>query len=181
MKHIWLLISASLFGACSNSSESDNPISNNVEEVIVSKVEGVLEPVLDSVVLETKTKSPSMEKEKLKLKILSEAAFISEEELELFLTGDEEQGYRNAWKTDSKDFELDMPIMYGFMTDGRLHVQGPDGEATMWSGKWYINADGLNIQYEYVSPIGEVKDINFTVVAKTTDQYLILDNSVYEQ
>lgn len=34
---------------------------------------------------------------------------------------------------------------FDFFPDGRLHIQGPDGEATMWEGKWRLEGDQLTI------------------------------------
>ncbi len=32
-----------------------------------------------------------------------------------------------------------------FFADGRVHMQGPDGEATMWTGQWALAGDQLTI------------------------------------
>lgn len=37
-------------------------------------------------------------------------------------------------------------ISYDFFPDGRLHIQGPDGEATMWSGTWTLQGDQLTLK-----------------------------------
>jgi hypothetical protein len=42
-----------------------------------------------------------------------------------------------GWQTASDKITLD------FFPDGRLHIQGPDGEATMWEGKWKVEAHTL--------------------------------------
>lgn len=34
-------------------------------------------------------------------------------------------------------------VTYDFFTDGRLSVQGNDGEATMWEGTWKLKGDRL--------------------------------------
>lgn len=36
----------------------------------------------------------------------------------------------------------DDSIMLDFLADGRLHIQGPDGEASMWEGHWGLHDDG---------------------------------------
>jgi hypothetical protein len=36
-------------------------------------------------------------------------------------------------------------ISYDFFPDGRLHIQGPDGEATMWQGRWTLKGDKLTL------------------------------------
>ena len=37
-------------------------------------------------------------------------------------------------------------ITYDFFTDGRLHVQGPDGEATMWEGSWKLKGNLVTLK-----------------------------------
>jgi len=41
-----------------------------------------------------------------------------------------------GWQTTAEPISLD------FFPDGRLHIQGPDGEATMWQGSWKLK-DGV--------------------------------------
>lgn len=36
-------------------------------------------------------------------------------------------------------------ISYDFFKDGRVHIQGNDGEATMWEGTWTLEADRLTV------------------------------------
>lgn len=36
-------------------------------------------------------------------------------------------------------------ISFDFFPDGRLHIQGPDGEATMWSGRWKLSGSKLTL------------------------------------
>lgn len=44
-----------------------------------------------------------------------------------------------GWKTKSENIMLD------FFRDGRLHIQGPDGEMTLWSGKWSVSGDQVTM------------------------------------
>jgi len=37
-------------------------------------------------------------------------------------------------------------ISYDFFPDGRLHVQGPDGEATMWEGTWKLEGNKVTLK-----------------------------------
>jgi len=37
-------------------------------------------------------------------------------------------------------------ISYDFFKDGRLHVQGSDGEASMWEGTWKLKGDQLTLK-----------------------------------
>jgi len=46
-----------------------------------------------------------------------------------------------GWKKADADY------FYSFMTDGRLHIQGADGEATMWEGTWSLEGDMLTITH----------------------------------
>jgi len=41
-----------------------------------------------------------------------------------------------GWQTPADSIMLD------FLADGRLHIQGPDGEASMWEGRWELKEDG---------------------------------------
>jgi hypothetical protein len=41
-----------------------------------------------------------------------------------------------GWQTSADSIMLD------FLADGRLHIQGPDGEASMWEGRWRLQEDG---------------------------------------
>ncbi len=36
-------------------------------------------------------------------------------------------------------------ISYDFFRDGRLHIQGEDGEATMWQGVWTLTGNQLTL------------------------------------
>lgn len=44
-----------------------------------------------------------------------------------------------GWQTTSDKITLD------FLPDGRLHIQGPDGEATMWEGSWELEGNILTM------------------------------------
>ena len=61
----------------------------------------------------------------------------SEDGLKKFLY-DTEGHY--GWETTTDDISLD------FLEDGRLHIQGPDGEATMWEGNWTLEGDQLTME-----------------------------------
>ncbi len=45
-----------------------------------------------------------------------------------------------GWKPEKGE------IMYAFFKDGRLAVQGNDGEATMWEGTWKLKGDQLTLK-----------------------------------
>jgi hypothetical protein len=63
-------------------------------------------------------------------------------------------------------------ISYDFFPDGRLHIQGPDGEATMWEGKWSLKGDQLTI-------INSDKKETKTYTAKIDGKFLLLDGRRY--
>lgn len=63
-------------------------------------------------------------------------------------------------------------IMYDFFKDGRLSVQGPDGEATMWEGKWSLKGDQLTISYNKKTS---------TVTATIDGNDLLLDGQRYHR
>lgn len=68
-----------------------------------------------------------------------ESPQASEEALRSFLHS-KEGTY--GWLTTADDLGLD------FFKDGRMHVQGPDGEATMWTGQWSLQGNQLTMESE---------------------------------
>lgn len=71
-----------------------------------------------------------------------------------------------GWETKANKISLD------FFQDGRLHIQGPDGEATMWSGKWKLSGDKLTMNRPDLG-----KEI--TVTARRDGKFLMLDSTRY--
>lgn len=71
-----------------------------------------------------------------------------------------------GWKTDADS------IMYDFFKDGRLHIQGPDGEATMWEGKWELKGNQLTM-------ISDEKKMNETKIIQMKGDTLMLGDKVY--
>lgn len=65
-------------------------------------------------------------------------------------------------------------ITYDFFKDGRLHVQGPDGEATMWEGKWILKGDQLTI----IVPERKTKE---TVTVTIDGDDLLLNDKRYSR
>jgi hypothetical protein len=61
---------------------------------------------------------------------------VLEDELRSFLISTEGT---YGWETKTDKISLD------FFEDGRLHIQGPDGEATMWEGNWKLKGDRLSM------------------------------------
>lgn len=88
---------------------------------------------------------------------------LNEDELKLFLFS-REGTY--GWETKSNN------IAFDFFKDGRLHIQGPDGEATMWQGSWKLEQDQL---------ILDRVDLNRSVTYKMAilGDTLLLDTTVY--
>lgn len=71
-----------------------------------------------------------------------------------------------GWETKAENISLD------FFPDGRMHIQGPDGEATMWGGKWRLSGDQLTM---------ERTDLGKTVVAtaRIDGKNLVIGDRVY--
>ena len=65
-------------------------------------------------------------------------------------------------------------ISYDFFPNGNLHIQGPDGEATMWQGKWKLKGSQLTIT-------NSDKKTTKTVVAKIAGNDLLLDGKRYRR
>jgi len=71
-----------------------------------------------------------------------------------------------GWETASEDVSLD------FFEDGRLHIQGPDGEATMWEGTWSLEGNKLTMSRTDLKTM-------IRVDAKIEGDQLILDGIPY--
>jgi hypothetical protein len=65
-------------------------------------------------------------------------------------------------------------ISYDFFPDGRVHIQGPDGEATMWEGKWSLKGDQLTIT-------NTTKKETKTYKATVEGEDLLLDGKRYQR
>ncbi len=65
-------------------------------------------------------------------------------------------------------------ISYDFFENGRLHVQGPDGEATMWEGTWKLKGDQLTI-------VVPDRKTNKTYTASIDGKDLLLDSARYKR
>jgi hypothetical protein len=73
-----------------------------------------------------------------------------------------------GWETTSNDISLD------FFKDGRLHIQGSDGESTMWEGRWSLKGDKLTMKRPDLEK-------TITVTAKINGENLVLDNIIYNR
>jgi hypothetical protein len=73
-----------------------------------------------------------------------------------------------GWETKSNDISLD------FFKDGRIHIQGPDGESTMWTGRWSLKGDKLTMKRPDLEK-------TITVIVKINGENLILDNVIYNR
>jgi hypothetical protein len=71
-----------------------------------------------------------------------------------------------GWQTTADNISLD------FFPDGRLHIQGPDGEATMWEGKWSVAGDKLTVER---TDLGKTE----TLQVKIDGENLILGDKSY--
>lgn len=63
---------------------------------------------------------------------------------------------------------------YDFFKDGRLHVQGKDGEATMWEGTWKLKDDQLTLKIPALK-------FTHTYTVKIDGQTLLLDSQRYRR
>jgi hypothetical protein len=72
----------------------------------------------------------------------------------------------SGWATKSDNISLD------FFEDRRLHIQGPDGESTMWEGSWQLEGDKLTLVR---TDLRETK----TLTAKINGDSLILNKRAY--
>ena len=93
----------------------------------------------------------------------AETPVQSEADLKAFLHS-KEGTY--GWRTSSDS------IMYDFFKDGRLHIQGPDGEATMWEGKWELKGNQLTMT-------SDEKKMNETHAIQMKGDTLMLGDKVY--
>jgi hypothetical protein len=71
-----------------------------------------------------------------------------------------------GWQTASD------PILLDFFKDGRMPIQGPDGEASMWEGKWSLTGDKLTMER---TDLGKTE----TVTVKIEGENLILCYKTY--
>ena len=65
-------------------------------------------------------------------------------------------------------------LSYDFFPDGRLHIQGKDGEATMWEGTWSLEGDQLTLT-------NKTNKTKKTVTAKRDGAELVLDGKHYRR
>lgn len=65
-------------------------------------------------------------------------------------------------------------LSYDFFTDGRLHIQGSDGEATMWEGTWRLEGDHLTL-------VNKSQKTTRVVTAAKQNEDLILDGKKYHR
>lgn len=65
-------------------------------------------------------------------------------------------------------------ISYDFFEDGRLHVQGSDGEASMWEGTWKLKGNQLTLK------VPDLK-INTTFTVSIDGGELLLDGQRYRR
>jgi uncharacterized protein (DUF4415 family) len=105
-------------------------------------------------------------KEEAEPKAETKAPEVSEDALRTFLHS-KEGTY--GWQTKANELSLD------FFKDGRLAVEGPDGEATMWVGKWSLKGDQLTMECENC---GSMKSKE-TVTVKIDGENLVLGEKTY--
>lgn len=76
-----------------------------------------------------------------------------------------------GWSTDAPNLQ---ELNYDFFPNGNLHIQGPDGEATMWEGKWSLQGDKLTLTNKTLKKTKTVK-------AVIAGQDLLLDGVRYRR
>ncbi len=99
----------------------------------------------------------------LSILVIGCKAKASEAEIKAFLVSKEGTF---GWQTTADNISLD------FFPDGRLHIQGPDGEATMWEGKWSVASNKLTMER---TDLGKTE----TVQVKIDGENLILGDKTY--
>lgn len=65
-------------------------------------------------------------------------------------------------------------ISYDFFPDGRLHIEGADGEATMWEGTWTLSGNQLSLT-------NTTLNTSMTVTATRDGGDLLLDGKRYRR
>ncbi|MFT5777368.1 MAG: hypothetical protein ACI837_000300 [Crocinitomicaceae bacterium] len=76
-----------------------------------------------------------------------------------------------GWKTEENEIELD------FLNNRLLFIQGPDGESTMWEGKWWLKGDRLFMDRPDIEEDGG--DNCLSVKVRREDESLFLDDVKY--
>ncbi len=67
---------------------------------------------------------------------------------------------------------VDFVYFFTFMEDGRIHIQGADGEATMWGGTWTLDGDELTAVTD---------EFTTTYILKADGEFLIIDGNKYKK
>lgn len=65
-------------------------------------------------------------------------------------------------------------LSYDFFQDGRLHVQGDDGEATMWEGTWSLKGNVLTLKVPALK-------VNKSHQVSREGEFLLLDDVRYKR
>ncbi|NJL12199.1 MAG: hypothetical protein HC913_03800 [Microscillaceae bacterium] len=99
------------------------------------------------------------------------------EETSKEMTGKSEAEYRAflispegtyGWRSPSDDKSLD------FFKDGRLFIQGPDGEAPTWESSWALEGEQLTIKFADI-------ELEQTYTVRIKGENLKLDELVYSR
>jgi hypothetical protein len=91
--------------------------------------------------------------------------YLSEQKIKSFIITTPNT-YR--WYTNANDISLH------FIKDGRLHIQGSDGEATMWEGKWSLKGNKLTMKRPDLEK-------TLTVAVRIDGEFLWLDGVKYRR
>jgi len=67
---------------------------------------------------------------------------------------------------------VDFVYFFTFMEDGRVHIQGEDGEATMWEGTWTLDGDELTAVTD---------EFTQTYIIQADGEFLIIDGNKFKK
>jgi hypothetical protein len=170
-----LLFSFSIFiliTACQDDS-TKSTISN---ENIANSYELEEAPISEKIEPVTASKTKSIDT----TAIFTNAEELNEDELRNFIMQTNCQACY-GWNTKYIDPLIKRwPMSYNFMTGGILYAQGGEGEASMAEGTWKLNGNQLQIIYSlWYYEDSEPVDVDITVTARKSGEYLLLDNKLY--
>lgn len=147
-------LSAFLIG-CGDSTPADNTTTVTNEPTEIT-------PTTEEIRTESNT-SPDAIVNEVKTDGLVEESNVPDSEIITFL-GSIDGTY--GWDTTEDD------ISYDFMSENRLHIQGPDGEATMWEGTW-------SVENGYVHIVSTERNQDEKLLVKIDGKKLILGDKTY--
>lgn len=146
-----LLMSIGVLTSCGSAKKEETKKSDNTEQS--SQKEETKESKEDSKE-ETKSSSERSEAD-IKKFIVATEGFI-------------------GWKRKNEPL-----LLISFFEDGGLSVQGDQGEATMWSGKWKIAGDKIEIECKNCG--NDIKSGKYDLQIEEKSQTMTFNGAVYEK